>query len=629
MSAAHLGPTDDPVRGSKPRGEHMSKRGARYARIAAVIALTAAALLAGSSAAAGAEAPQEAESYIVVLEDSVRTPNVVAARHASDIGAAIKGVYSHALKGYSADLTADEVAQLRADPSVAYVQRDRVLTIQQAGQQVPTGVRRIFAPDNPNLDIDGQDDVRVDVDVAVIDTGVLAHSDLNVVARTNCSSGFCQNGSGNDDNGHGTHVAGTVAALDNNIGVVGVAPGARIHSVKVCGAGGQCFNSAIIAGVDWVTARASSIEVANMSLGGPGTNSALNQAITRSINAGVVYAVAAGNSDQDARNFSPASHPDVITVSALADFNGLPGGGASPTCRSDQDDTLASFSNWGPAVEIAAPGVCIRSTWNNGGYNTISGTSMASPHAAGAAAILASGPRDPTSRSDVLAIRQRIVDTGNSNWTDDSGDGIKEPLLDVGDSSQYPPDGGPPPPPPDTVFSDNFETATGWTTNPNGTDTATTGVWERGDPQGTSYSGTTLQLGTTTSGVNDLVTGSLAGSSVGANDLDGGVTSIQSPLISLPSGGTLALSAQWYLGHLNNATSADFFRISVVSGSSTTTVFQQLGASTNRSGSWGTATANLSSFAGQSIRLLIQAADAGSGSLVEAGVDDVVITHQT
>jgi carboxypeptidase T len=178
-----------------------------------------------------------------------------------------------------------------------------------------------------------------------------------------------------------------------------------------------------------------------------------------------------------------------------------------------------------------------------------------------------------------------------------------------------------------TVYSDNFETATGWTTNPNSTDTATLGQWERGNPDATT-SGVALQQGTTTSGSNDLVTEATAGASAGANDVDGGVTSIRSPAITLPSTGTLTLSAQWYLAHLNNASSADFFRISIVSGTTTTQVFQQLGAATNRAGAWSaTPSINLSSFRGQSVRILVEAADAGTGSLLEAGVDDVRITQ--
>jgi carboxypeptidase T len=181
-------------------------------------------------------------------------------------------------------------------------------------------------------------------------------------------------------------------------------------------------------------------------------------------------------------------------------------------------------------------------------------------------------------------------------------------------------------PAPTTVYSDNFETATGWTANPNGTDAATSGAFQRGDPAATS-SGVALQLGTTTSGTNDLVTGATAGSSAGANDVDGGVTSIRSPSITLPSTGTLTLTAQWYLAHLNNSSNTDFFRISIVTSSGTTQVFQQLGAATNRAGSWATATANLTPFAGQSVQILVQASDAGTASLVEAAVDDVRITQ--
>jgi carboxypeptidase T len=180
--------------------------------------------------------------------------------------------------------------------------------------------------------------------------------------------------------------------------------------------------------------------------------------------------------------------------------------------------------------------------------------------------------------------------------------------------------------PPTTVFADDFETAQGWTTNAGGTDTATTGQWQRADPAGTS-SGVTLQLGTTKSGVNDLVTGATAGASAGANDIDGGVTTVRSPAITLPSTGTLTLSLQWYLAHLNNASSADFFRVTVI-GTTTTTMFQQLGAATNRAGAWATATADISSFAGQTVRIQIETADAATASLVEAGVDDLRITQQ-
>ncbi len=182
-------------------------------------------------------------------------------------------------------------------------------------------------------------------------------------------------------------------------------------------------------------------------------------------------------------------------------------------------------------------------------------------------------------------------------------------------------------PGPVTIYFDNFETATGWTTNPNATDTATSGAWERGDPAATTSGGVTTQQGTTVSGVNDLVTARLAGASAGANDVDGGTTSIQSPLITLPSTGTLTLSFSFYFAHLNNSSNVDFFRVSIVSGATTTQVFQELGAATNDAATFATQSVSLSAFAGQSIRILIQAADAGGASLVEAAVDDVRITQ--
>ena len=176
-----------------------------------------------------------------------------------------------------------------------------------------------------------------------------------------------------------------------------------------------------------------------------------------------------------------------------------------------------------------------------------------------------------------------------------------------------------------TVFTDDFETDKGWAVNPLGTDTATTGQWARGNPETTTSSGT-KQQGTTPSGVNALVTGPLAGASAGVNDIDGGVTTIQSPAITLPSG-TLTLGFSFYLAHGTNATSADFFRVFVVNASGTATqVFQELAAADNDDAAYATQTVNISAFAGQTVRIRFQAADAATASLVEAAVDNVTIT---
>jgi hypothetical protein len=179
---------------------------------------------------------------------------------------------------------------------------------------------------------------------------------------------------------------------------------------------------------------------------------------------------------------------------------------------------------------------------------------------------------------------------------------------------------------PETVFSDNFETDRGWVTNPAGSDTAISGAWQRANPETTTSSGT-KQQGTTQSGSFDLVTGPLAGASAGENDVDGGITSIQSPAIAIPAGGTVTLSLAFYFAHGTNSSTDDFFRVRVV-GTTTATVIQELGSTANDDAAFVTRTADLTAFAGQTVRLVIETADLGGASLVEAAVDDVVITRQ-
>ena len=407
-----------------------------------VAALAAVASLLASvspTSAAAPEAPDlEEATYIVVLEGSLADGvPTIASGLARQHDGQVERVYQHALQGFSVKLSAAAARTMAADPLVAYVERDREISL--AAQEVPTGIDRSFASANPEIGIDGSDDLRVDVDVAVIDTGVdLEHPDLDVVDGVTCINGNCRSG-GDDDHYHGTHVAGSIAAIDNDLGVVGVAPGARIHAVKVLDSQGSGFTSWIVAGIDWVAGQGD-IEVANMSLGGFGYSQAQYDAIQGAVDAGVAFAVAAGNSDDFASRYSPAAFDNVLTVSALADFNGSPGGGAAPTCRSDIDDTLADFSNYGNAVDLAGPGVCIASTFpvEQGGYGTISGTSMASPHAAGALALLAS-TNPPTNAAQVASLYAQVIGAGNTNWTDDSGDGTTEPLLDVSDSSLFDP----------------------------------------------------------------------------------------------------------------------------------------------------------------------------------------------
>jgi subtilisin len=389
--------------------------------------------------------------------------------------------FQKALNGFAADLTDEQLKKLKADSTVDFIEPDFIV---QASAQpkaesidwneffkrfrsssssarstssavssalsssskssvasssqgtvtvaVPTGINRIDAEKSPTAAINGsQNDLNIDV--AVIDTGIdLSHPDLNVYRNKNFIN-TSQNG--NDDNGHGTHVSGTIGAKDDGNGVVGVAPGARLWAVKVLGSDGSGLMSTIIAGIDYVTQNASEIEVANLSLGCQCTSSALDNALNNAVAAGVVVVVAAGNSAKDASSFSPANNPNVITVSAIADFNGLPGGGAGSTCRSDDDDSFANFSNFGAPVDIAAPGVCINSTVRGGGYGLMSGTSMASPHVAGAAALYIVGHSRATNASGVASIRSALISvasaqSGPNGFTGDP-DGSHEPVLNA------------------------------------------------------------------------------------------------------------------------------------------------------------------------------------------------------
>ena len=478
---------------------------------ASVLALALFATLAPAAMAAPATA-----SYVVVLKDDVAHPAHLAHRHEANRGAEITHIYGVAIKGYSADLTPGQLKAIRKDPNVKYAEIDGV--IRPKGQAVGNQLKRVYA-NLSRLHID-ENDVpadRVNADIAILDTGVYQHPDLNIVSRVNCvgGGGGCKPGQFDDDAyGHGTHVAGDAAAIDNGFGAVGTAPGARIWSVKVIKRigyigtdevgmslggivseedGGTITNledgnnrmSDAIAGIDYVTAHSSEIEVANMSFACATdewgcAHTALAEAIASSVNSGVVWVAAAGQEGMGvANNFYkirhyPALLSDVITVSAMADYDGLPGSlsnaDACPLEKGFQhDDRLMGEgkpqnpkgvesgglgSNHGPEVDMTAPGSCVFSTWspiNPGGsnaygipggseYGFMYGSSVASALVAGAAADIAA-EFNPNSRADVENIRNVLISAGNYNWEDltsdgDGGayvspDGVKEPLLDM------------------------------------------------------------------------------------------------------------------------------------------------------------------------------------------------------
>jgi subtilisin family serine protease len=362
---------------------------------------------------AAAAPATERVRVIVAFEDAVQSVADEARALGRRYGFTVRHVYGTALRGFSATVPARAVSALAAHPKVAAVEVD---TLQSTAEQsVPTGIDRIETDKNPSITTTGAG-VTVNVPIAVLDTGIDPHPDLNL------AGGYGATGQGwNDYAGHGTHVAGTVAARDNGQGVVGVAPGAPVWSVRVCMETG-CWYSDIVEGIDWVAARKSDFKrgrstginfgAANYSITSADSSrncrrpaDVVHRAICGLVNQGVVFVMAAGN---DARQ--KTAYPVAFTVASVADFDGRAGGIGAQTCwgGSEADDTLSDFSNWG--VDIAAPGTCINSTYKGGGYATMNGTSMATPHVTGAVALyLHATKRAPaTSTSGVTSIESAI-----------------------------------------------------------------------------------------------------------------------------------------------------------------------------------------------------------------------------
>ena len=340
----------------------------RAVRIAAA-ALTLGLVLALSASTAGAapSAEEGSSSYIVVLKDSSgETGRSKASEHSARYGARVTRVYDHALNGYAAQLTQSQRGQVASDPDVAYVERDGVITIDTTQTNPPWGLDRI---DQRGLPLNGTfvyTNTGAGVTAYVIDTGIrFSHSQFG----SRATSGFdaIDGGTADDCNGHGTHVAGTVGGS-----TYGVAKSVSLVAVRVLNCSGSGSYSQVIAGVDWVTGNhgAGQAAVANMSLGGS-RSSSLDTAVRNSIADGVSYAIAAGNSNVKACNQSPARVAEAMTVGATG-----------------SGDRRASWSNHGSCLDLFAPGVGIASAWHtsDSATNTISGTSMATPHVAGVAA---------------------------------------------------------------------------------------------------------------------------------------------------------------------------------------------------------------------------------------------------
>ena len=314
--------------------------------------------------------------YIVVLKDAEvaadRVPEVaqaLATRH----GASVTQTYSHALRGFAMRASEAAARALAHNPQVAYVEEDGVVHATGVQSSPTWGLDRIDQTDLPLNSQYRYGKTGSGVHAYIIDTGILAsHSDFGGRASADYTSISDGNGA-NDCNGHGTHVAGTVGSA-----TYGVARSVKLHGVRVLDCSGSGTTSGVISGVDWVTANHVKPAVANMSLGG-GLSTSLNTAVSNSITAGVVYAVAAGNSGADACSYSPASTSTALTVGAT-----------------NSSDAKASWSNYGSCLDLFAPGVSILSTSSSGGSTTMSGTSMAAPHVAGAAALYLEGSPSAT-----------------------------------------------------------------------------------------------------------------------------------------------------------------------------------------------------------------------------------------
>jgi aqualysin 1 len=389
------------------------------------------AAVAVSGLVVSAQRPQAAVSVIVVLDDNAPLQNFAGQYRADDraqanpegwgyldrrVAGAVQNlerrhgfrsehVYSAAVRGFSARLTARQIADLENDPIVSYVELDGTIAV--VAQTLPWGIDRLDADISSTLAGNGSGAVTT-VNGYIIDTGIdTTHADLNVVGHVKFASG-----PNSDCHGHGTHVAGTVAASDNTLDVVGVAPGMRLTGVKVLGCSGTGSTSGVIKGVDWVTANAVKPAIANLSLGG-GASTALDNAVKASADSGVFYSIAAGNDRTNACTSSPAragTHDGVMTTAAT-----------------DSNDQEASFSNFGPCVDIWAPGVGILSTRRGGGTTTLSGTSMAAPHVGGTGALYLSSHTLASAAIVEGQLKASAVPTGTT-----SKDGASIKLVNAG-----------------------------------------------------------------------------------------------------------------------------------------------------------------------------------------------------
>jgi subtilisin family serine protease len=557
------------------------------------VAILALAMLAPAAVAAKDGAPSfpregtdqlTRNSWIVTLEKGAELGRAKAM--ARQAGGKAGLVYGHALRGFQFKGSAKAAAALARNPNVASVEADRPVYLTEI---VPYGITRVrgwsFAGPTEGAYQAGY--TGRGARIAILDTGIdTDHPDLaasiDLASSRNC---LAIGTPPEDGHGHGTHVSGTAAAPLNGEGVVGVAPEARLVAVKMFDDAGNSSEALSLCALDWVTAlntdgnAANDIDVASMSWGehrawGSCAADALHGAICRASASGAILVAGAGNDAVDAGDFVPAAFPEVISVSAIADFDGERGGAQG--CQFvpslfwyECDDTMAFFSDYGSSVDVIAPGVNVNSTWTGGGYMTIDGTSMATPHVSGVVALMRAANPDltPSEALDILRATGECPNgaaanadgtagcAGQGTWPEDP-DGLAEPLPNALRAAQAAGDAEPPPPPPPGPTAPSAPVLTGatggtssitlaWSTPADG-GSAITGyqVW-----RGTSSGGETLR---TTLGVtNGYVDGSVSSGTtywyqvVALNAIGPSPKSneLSSRLITVPSAPTLLAAA--------------------------------------------------------------------------------------